>query len=43
MFCEFTFAFSRAPLIAIEPSLVADIFAKTPPKLPNGVLTAETI
>ena len=43
MFFEFTLALFNAPFIAIEPSSVAGIFAKTPPKLPNGVRTAETI
>lgn len=36
-------AFSMAPFIAIEPNLVEDIFAKAPPKLPNGVRTADII
>jgi hypothetical protein len=36
-------AFSKAPLIAVDPSLVAGILARLPPKLPIGVLTAATI
>ena len=34
---------SSAPFIAVAPSLVLEILAKLPPKLPMGVLTAETI
>ena len=35
--------FSKAALMTIDPSLVAEIDAKLPPKLPNGVLKAEQI
>jgi hypothetical protein len=36
-------AFSIAPFMAILPRSVADKLDKAPPKLPIGVLTAETI
>jgi hypothetical protein len=34
---------SKAPLIAKPPNWLAEKLDKTPPKLPMGVLTAETM
>jgi len=36
-------AFSKAPFMAALPSWMAENDERTPPKLPMGVLTAETI
>src|SRR5688572_18931781 len=38
-----TFAAANAPAMALDPRAVADKPASEPPKLPIGVLTAETI